>query len=321
MQLQFWKAQIQELLVHLTPEQVKKEIASSISSDHPDFDQIMNLVDEQLTVSSIASFVKQASPMYEIWVNVKGKQLLYSRPKTEREKTQHINRLLHEQKRSEDDILVREAQSFDYVGFGQDQAQSNFATPNSEGETGPGTAVPTEGLQGPGGSYWSRALNRKERIKKKRQQEQKLREYLQQEEEEEKEDSKKRRAKRVGLITRIAQSTGPRVPRPGNKLDNPGLAGNDMRDIEDTVEDARKDIQDDIKDVSNEIEDTRDRSENQTKEITDNTTQTTQTVQETSDTVKQISDETEQTSNDLQQTVDQTNQTLDSLNDTIDKLI
>lgn len=293
----FWIAQIRDLLEHMSPDEVKQALRASLGKDHLELDKIMALVDRELT-AGLKGLTKRAQALYEIWVNIKGTPILFSRPKSEEEKTQHLIKLLYEQRRKKEDITVRRAQSFDYVGFGQDQMQSNFATPNSEGETGPGTSVGTDGMQGPGGSYFQKALTLKERAKRKR------------------EEEKRRREQRMNLVEKLSQAKEP--PKPGGKIR--GKPGDQIQNVEDTIEDAKTKITKDIDTVSREVGDTEDSTGVSTDNMTNKTKKVKDKSKEMGDTVKQISDETEDNANKIEDSTDKANQAVEKLEDTLDRL-
>lgn len=303
----FWIAQINDLLDSLPPEEVKDALRSSIS-ETVDSEKIISLVDQQvqLRVSHLLGLSKSAQdeePMYEIWVQMRSNKLLFSRPKNDDELTKHLSKILHESvnppKRK--DIEVRKinpnskrAQT-DYVGFGNDQAQSNFATPNSEGETGAGTSVSTDGLQGPGGSYLQRALLLKERQKKKRT-DQGIEEAG-----ETKEEMQERRKQRAALTIRIAA-------KPGDMLSGPKRS---TQETVDTVEDAKEDIIKDTETVQKEVEET-------TTKTDDSTQKTTKKTKDMSDTVEEVSDNTEESSTEIQNSANEANDAVTKLKKTIE---
>lgn len=258
----FWTAQIRDLLEHMSPDEAKNALYTSLGRDNPKLNEIMRLVDKEITIASIKGLAK----------------------------------------------TVRRAQSFDYVGFGGDQMQSNFATPNSEGEVGPGTSVGTDGIQGPGGSYMQRALILKERARRKR------------------EEEKKRREKRLAMLDRLAadENPNPVPPTPGGKIKRgPGAVrpGDTMRDVEDTIEDVRKEVTDDTDAVSREVDETEQDTDTSTENMTDKTKKVKDKSKEMGDTVKQISDETEENADKIEESTDRANEAAEGLEDTINRMI
>jgi len=292
----FWRAQIADLLEHLEPKDVE-DLLYEQYGNHPDIEQIISIVGQ--ASACIKGFTKKAydelpiwKPGLEIWIEIAGKKMLYSRPSSLEDFEQQLDELRRE--KGKEKKIIHFAQS--YVGFGNEQGQSNFAIPNSEGEVGPGTASSQDSTQAPDGSYTGRVNMRKDRQLQKKDKE------VKEKEEELEKALKKRRKQRAFVIQRLAT-------KPGSALSG----------VTETVQDAADDVKKDTKEIDTGVEEVEDSVTENSSDISQTTkktkTKVTDTSKDMTKTVKEVSDETANQADKIEDSTDKAVKSIKRLDD------